>query len=265
MFLLTREVRFAINADGSPAPDGPNGFAGRPSLTGFGIYLQLQATFQGSLDPVSSYLRNIKDIDIEVREKCVPAIGRFVAEESPVERCLSQLVRLLDESDPVSSTPPVRLVALQLCLSPQLSFSWSATEPLMIRLSQMFEFAAAHRLHNPDFSDEQNLATFGKCNNPMGHGHNYQVKVTIQGVPGKSGVLMPVDQLEKIVEQQLIEHFDHKHLNHQVPEFQNQNPSVELIAQASYRRLKDALAGNGVTLASVTVWETPKTWCEYSE
>ena len=134
----------------------------------------------------------------------------------------------------------------------------------MIRLSQKFEFSASHRLHNPAISDEDNRRTFGKCNNPLGHGHNYEVQVTLTGAPGPSGVLIAVPAFERIVGETVIDRFDHKHLNTEVPQFRELIPSVENIAKVIYEMLAGKLKSEGSELASVTVWETPKTWCEYA-
>ena len=135
----------------------------------------------------------------------------------------------------------------------------------MVRLSQTFEFCAGHRLHNPALSDEENRRAFGKCNNPFGHGHNYQLKVTLRGEPDKNGVLVDVPSMEKIVSTTVIDRFDHKNLNAELPEFKDVIPSVENIAKVIYRILKPAFAHADAKLASVTVWETAKTWCEYEE
>ena len=135
----------------------------------------------------------------------------------------------------------------------------------MVRLSQTFEFCASHRLHSPALSDEENRRTFGKCNNPHGHGHNYQVQVTLAGTPDKFGLVMEVPAFEKIVKEKVIDRFDHKHLNIECPEFANVIPSVENIAKTIYGILKPAFAQADARLASVTVWETQKTWCEYTE
>jgi len=135
----------------------------------------------------------------------------------------------------------------------------------MTRLSQKFEFSASHRLFNPTFSDDQNLKTFGKCSNPHGHGHNYELQVTLRGRPNEKGLLMDIPAFEKIVAENVVSRFDHKNLNVEVPEFKNSPPTVENIAATIYRILKPKLQVDGASLASVTVWETAKTWCEYSE
>ncbi len=137
----------------------------------------------------------------------------------------------------------------------------------MVRLSQKFEFSASHRLHNPSLSDADNRATYGKCNNVAGHGHNYEVQVTLIGTPDERGVLVDIPTFERTVAERVIDRFDHKHLNSEVAEFQERGliPSVENIARVIHDLLKPALASERSTLASVTVWETPKTWCEYTE
>ena len=162
---------------------------------------------------------------------------------------------------------PERLESTALVLSPFLALSASRDEVPMMRLSQKFEFSAAHRLFSPDFSDEQNLACYGKCSNPHGHGHNYEVEVKLRGTPDEAGLLVDVPAFERTVAETVIERFDHKHLNLEVPEFRDTGliPTVENIAMTIYRMLKPKFAGERGKLASVTVWETPKTWCEYAE
>ena len=139
----------------------------------------------------------------------------------------------------------------------------------MIHLSQKFEFSASHRLFNPNFTDEQNLKTFGKCSNPHGHGHNYELQVTLRGRgpggPNQNGLLIDIPTFERIVADSVITRFDHKNLNVEVPEFKNSIPTVENIAATIYGILKPKLQTENSALASVTVWETAKTWCEYSE
>ena len=135
----------------------------------------------------------------------------------------------------------------------------------MIRVSQKFEFSATHRLHNPGASEAENNRVFGKCNNPHGHGHNYEVQVTLKGEPDMNGLLIAMPELEKIVGNAVIDKFDHKNLNVELKEFAELIPTVENIAMVIYRMLKPKFGAGHAKLASVTVWETPKTWCEYSE
>ncbi len=165
----------------------------------------------------------------------------------------------------LSSASSPTLESVRLNLSPFLSVSAKSTELPMVRLSQRFEFSASHRLHNPALGEAENLALFGKCNNPHGHGHNYEVQVTLIGRPDESGLLMPIPAMEKIVAETVIDRFDHKHLNVEVAEFRELIPTVENIAMVIYRLLEPRFTSPSARLAAVTVWETPKTWCEYSE
>ena len=136
----------------------------------------------------------------------------------------------------------------------------------MIRLTRQYGFSASHRLHSPRLSDEENRQSFGKCNNPAGHGHNYEVQVTLAAPDTPSpGLLAKLPQFESTVGRVVIDRFDHKNLNEEVDEFRELIPTVENIAMVIFRLLKPHLAQPGTKLAAVTVWETPKTWCEYSE
>src|SRR5690606_17279306 len=130
----------------------------------------------------------------------------------------------------------VSLAEARLALTPYLSVAARRQELPMTRLSQRFEFSASHRLHNPALSDEENRRTFGKCNNPHGHGHNYEVQVTIKGDPDEAtGLLVDVAAFERLVAETVIDRFDHRHLNTEVPEFRTTIPSVENIARVIYR------------------------------
>ncbi len=264
MFRLTREVRFNVNreADRQLSLAPTNSYGGYPSARGFGSYLTLQITVAGDLNADSNYLVNIKAIDAIARQRAIPLISQAVRgpEFRSPEWVVTTLVDRLREG-----WPGLELVSLKLHLSPFLAYSAFAPELPMIRLSQKFEFSATHRLHNPALSAEQNIQTFGKCNNPHGHGHNYELQVTLTGTPDASGVLIDVPKFETIVAKAVIDRFDHKNLNLELPEFRELIPTVENIARVIYRLLRPAFAAIGVALASVTVWETPKTWCEYSE
>ena len=265
MFRLTREVRFAINAADARGLDRPstNSYAGYPSLNGLGHYFTLAVTLAGELNPSSHYLENIKQIDQSVRHLAIPLFDKVIRQEpsrfgAPL---LAETFELLKEA-----WPPAQLESLKLSLSPFCLLSLHATERPMMRLSQKFEFAASHRLHNPALSEEQNRQTFGKCNNPHGHGHNYELQVTLVGQPtGDNGLLIDIPAFEQIVADTVINRFDHKNLNVQVAEFASEIPSVENIARVIYRLLKPQFQSTASKLASITVWETPKTWCEYLE
>jgi len=260
MHRLTRQVRFAINDSAGDTSDGQptNSYAGYPTLSGFGRYLSLDITLSGEPSPSSNYVINIKDIDEAVRKRAIPMVANAIrpGNHSPA-RLVREVFNLLQD------WPPLTLEQVRLNLSPFLSLTATAAEQSMIELSQKFEFSATHRLHNPTASDEQNRKTFGKCNNPHGHGHNYELQVTLTGLPDSNGVLIDIPAFERVVAQTVIDKFDHKNLNVELPEFRERIPTVENIAMVIYQLLKPKF--EAAKLKSVTVWETPKTWCEYSE
>ncbi len=133
----------------------------------------------------------------------------------------------------------------------------------MVSMTYAFEFSAAHRLYCPDLSEEENRAVFGRCTNPNGHGHNYVVEVTLGGDPdAKTGTIIDLGKCESIVNETVIDRFDHNHLNEDCPEFKTQNPTVENITRVIHEKLKDAFSP--VRLVRVRVYETPKTYAEYS-
>lgn len=110
---------------------------------------------------------------------------------------------------------------------------------LKIELGRRYRFSASHRLHTPLLSEEENCRVFGKCNNPHGHGHNYVVEVGMSGdVDAATGMIANLADLDAFVERQVLEEFDHKSLNEDVPAFRGQVPTTENLCIEIFRRLK---------------------------
>jgi 6-pyruvoyltetrahydropterin/6-carboxytetrahydropterin synthase len=123
-------------------------------------------------------------------------------------------------------------------------------------------FNAAHRLHNPAWSDEQNQKVFGKCNNLNYHGHNYELVVKVTGVPDAgTGYVMDMKLLSDLINEEIVERFDHKNLNLDTVEFKNLNPSAENIAIVIYNILRGRL-DTGLDL-KVRLYETPRNFVEF--
>jgi 6-pyruvoyltetrahydropterin/6-carboxytetrahydropterin synthase len=113
----------------------------------------------------------------------------------------------------------------------------------MVYLTRRTEFSASHYYHNPEFSAEENRRIFGKCNNPHGHGHNYTLEVTVKGeIDSKSGFVVDLKQLKDIMNREVIDALDHRHLNKEVPEFEHQVPTSENLAVAIWKRLQPKLS-----------------------
>ncbi|MCH8926476.1 MAG: 6-carboxytetrahydropterin synthase [Proteobacteria bacterium] len=133
----------------------------------------------------------------------------------------------------------------------------------MMKITRREEFSAAHRLFNPGYSDEKNEALYGPCANPNYHGHNYVVEVTLRGpVDPDTGMTFNLADLKETMRREVIDKVDHKNLNLECREFASLNPSVENMARVIWNRLDGAFGA--ARLASIRVWETPKTYAEYS-
>jgi 6-pyruvoyltetrahydropterin/6-carboxytetrahydropterin synthase len=100
-------------------------------------------------------------------------------------------------------------------------------------------FNAAHRLYNPNWSDEKNEQVFGKCNNPNYHGHNYDLIVKVTGeVDPETGYVMDMKELKDVIKAEVIDRFDHKNLNLDTEEFKNLNPTAEHISHVIWNLLR---------------------------
>lgn len=123
-------------------------------------------------------------------------------------------------------------------------------------------FNAAHRLHNPDWTEEKNTAVFGKCNNPSFHGHNYELIVKVVGEPDPdTGYVCDMKILSDLIKEHVTDRFDHKNLNLDVPEFKELNPTAENIAVVIYNILR-AKVDEKLEL-KIRLYETERNFVEY--
>ena len=135
----------------------------------------------------------------------------------------------------------------------------------MIYLTRRATFSAAHYYWNPDWTEEQNQAAFGCCANRSGHGHNYTIEVTVAGeVDPVTGFVIDLKWLKDVIEREVLEAWDHRHLNLETPDFASVIPTTENIAIAAWRRLEPAVeVGAGARLSRIRVYETPEIFAEY--
>ena len=132
------------------------------------------------------------------------------------------------------------------------------------RVTTKLEFSAAHRVFNPEWTDERNEEVFGGCANPNWHGHNYELRVTIEGeVDPETGFVMDFRDLKSLVESRVIQDLDHKNVNLEVPWMDGLIPSTENMLVAIWSRLSDGMP-DGVKLGKLTLWETPRSYVEYT-
>ena len=123
-------------------------------------------------------------------------------------------------------------------------------------------FNAAHRLHNPDWTEEKNDAVFGLCNNPNFHGHNYELIVKIIGeIDPATGYVIDLKIVSDLIKEEILDRFDHKNLNLDTKEFANLNPTAENIVMVTFTLLRAKLDARFEL--SVRLYETERNFVEY--
>ncbi|UYZ59146.1 6-pyruvoyl trahydropterin synthase family protein [Hymenobacter latericus] len=133
---------------------------------------------------------------------------------------------------------------------------------MKVTVGRTEHFNAAHRLYNPQWTDEENDRVFGLCNNPNYHGHNYVLTVRLTGEPNPdTGYVYDLKQLSDLIKREILNTFDHRNLNLDTEDFRQFNPTAENIARVCWQRLRPHLA-NDLAL-SVTLHETDRNFVEY--
>ena len=127
---------------------------------------------------------------------------------------------------------------------------------MKLHLVRRYRFSASHRLHNAQFSEQENRRVYGKCNNPYGHGHNYVLEVTVAGEPDPAtGMVLDLKELKDILQAEITDRMDHRFLNYEVPELAGKIPTCENIAAVIWRLLRPRITRG--SLHRVRLYETP--------
>ncbi len=130
------------------------------------------------------------------------------------------------------------------------------------RVTRRVHFCAGHRLYNPAFGDDRNRTIYGSCSNPNGHGHNYDLEVTVEGeIDPDVGYVMDLRFLKELLQSAVLGDLDHANLNVDVPWLEGVVPTTENLTVAIWNRLADQLSG--ARLVSVRLWETERNSVEY--
>lgn len=131
-------------------------------------------------------------------------------------------------------------------------------------ITRRVDFSASHFCSRPGWTEEQNRALYGPA--ARAHGHNYQLEVTVSGeVDPVHGMILDLKELKAILEREVVEPFDHRFLNHEVPPFDRLIPTAENIAREIWRRLAPQLDRDRRRLERVRLYETPDLWVDYAE
>jgi len=132
----------------------------------------------------------------------------------------------------------------------------------MIYVTRKATFSAAHRLYNPTFSDERNESVFDKCNNVLGHGHNYVLEVVVRGVPDpETGYVIDLKKLRDIMDSRIVDRVDHKHLNFDVDFLLGSIPTVENLCVLFWREIEHHLPSG--ELYCIRLYESEQNFAEY--
>ena len=233
------------------------------SSYGHGHNYTLDVTIKGAPDPVTGMVMNIAELKAIVGGVLEEFDHRHLNEDTPYfkERIptTENIVRVLWGLIAPRLPQGAALVRLRLYEMNDLWAEYDGADEAAFARS--YVFSAAHRLHAPALSDEENRALYGKCNNPNGHGHNYTVEVTVSGpIDSATGMVVDLVELDRTV-REVLDELDHKHLDHEVADFADRTSTAEHIVMYLWNRLSPRLAGR---LAHLKLWETNKNMFEYS-
>ena len=135
---------------------------------------------------------------------------------------------------------------------------------MMIYITRRERFSSTHRLYRADWDDQKNMEIFGPCSNQNGHGHNFELFVTIKGkVNPDNGFVMNLKALSPIIKDKVIDKLDHKNLNLDVDFMKNKIPSTENLAIEIWNQLQRPVAEYGASLHCIKVYETENNFVEY--
>ena len=159
-------------------------------------------------------------------------------------------------------SPHLPLVDIKLFEHPQLWVNYQGNN-MEATLSIQTHFSAAHRLAKPELSLEANAEIYGKCARPNGHGHNYHLEVSVTGqIDDRTGMIVDLGGLQEVVDEYVVEPFDHTFLNKDIPYFANVVPTAENIAAYIAQLLQEPISKLGVELEKIKLIESPNNSCE---
>jgi 6-pyruvoyltetrahydropterin/6-carboxytetrahydropterin synthase len=230
---------------------------------GHGHNYTLDVTVAGTPDPVTGMIMNMVDLKAIVNAILEAFDHRHLNEDTPYfkERIptTENIVRVLWGLIAPRMPEGVALARLRLYEMADLWAEYDGSEET--GFSRSYVFSAAHRLHAPELSEDQNRAIFGKCNNPNGHGHNYTLEVTVGGaVDDSTGMVIDLVELDRKV-RGVLDALDHRHLDREVAGFKRQTSTAENIVVYLWDELAPRLEGG---LTHLKLWETKNNVFEYS-
>lgn len=224
----------------------------------------LVATIAGPIDPDTGFLVDFRELDRVLADtvrpldhrrldiEYEPLAGKEASAEMLALALHGELVRALGQA-----IPRARLLNTRLAENERLWADHSGGAE--VQLTRSYSFSAAHRLADPSRGDDENRKLYGKCANPHPHGHDYRVEVSVSGEPDARGVVADLAALDAAVSSRVLDAFDHRYLNAEVPPFDTIVPTAERIAERVWELLAPAVPG----LSRIVIYETPRSAFAY--
>ena len=256
---LSRVVRFHLSPQHEQAVDGVNTFAGQPMTNGLSAYYEVESWCHATPDPDTGFVESIYLIDKAVRHHVVPLLSAAFAAQAPTppQTLVPAMFQVVDSSIPST------LMRISWRLSPYHELTMDRSDMQHILVKRRYTFSAAHRLRNPELDDKGNEALYGKCAWPSGHGHNYELDVSVATPIAPDANGMSIAELDEIVHRHVIDLFDHRNLDQDIEAFKTTSSTLENITVECHRLLMNHLHDERARMVSVRVWETDRTSCEY--
>lgn len=268
MMHLTRKARFsAAHLCRNPAwPEARNRrvYGTCAVGSGHGHDYVAEFTFGGPVDPRTGIVLNLSEVKDRLAAVIEPLDLSHLNHDHEALKgpapTSERLVRYLWQALGKGTGPGV-LKRIRLHESRTRNIEYTGDDS-MVYVTRSVEFNAAHRLHSIRLSDEENVRIFGKCNNPHGHGHNYELAVTVRGpVDEETGTVIDMGRLDDILQQEVVDRYDHRHLNHDLEEFRSVNPTSEELLRVIWKRLLPFF--DSPSLYKLRLVETAKNAFEY--
>jgi 6-pyruvoyltetrahydropterin/6-carboxytetrahydropterin synthase len=185
----------------------------------------LDVFYSGEINAQNGMIVNLTDLKPVLAKAVAPLDGAFLSEDLHFfkeHRATTENITLFIWQQLPQEIAAAKLTRILISEGSRVRCTIEAHNSVTtMKITRSYEFAAAHRLHAPTLSEDENAELFGKCNNPHGHGHNYQVEVTVKGEPdAQSGFIIAPDELDTIVEEEIFARYDHRNLNEECEDFQ---------------------------------------------
>ncbi len=237
-------------------------FGACSNAPGHGHNYVLYVSMQGELDEYGMVL-NLSEVKHVIKREVTSQLDfSYLNEVWPEFQTTLPTTEYLAQVIWRRLAPHLPIVKIQLFEHPELWAEYTGNG-MEAYLTISTHFSAAHRLASPRLSYEENLEIYGKCARPHGHGHNYHLEVTVRGeVDPRTGMIADLGKLQQVIEECVVEPFDHTFLNKDIPYFAEVVPTAENIAVHIRDLLQDSIAKTGAYLHKVKLIESPNNSAE---